>query len=437
MRKIALMIFLGFGFAVLPAVAQDDDIIEYVEEVEYDDSAEGASDESVSVTNDESNEVAESSDKTSQSAEITEVTSESTQDSSEVAESSEISDETKEEVASDESTTEATETAEVSDETSEEVAEADTEATAEVAESSAETTTEETTEDAQLEVLDEEEFANGDDSEYVDSEEVVEAESIDDYDNSLGSEPDYTYSTSDDKSDITRWNYTEKEIIKKEKIRQRQAEREAEYEKSVSRRRSGLFFGVGMGFSDTTIKGLADSFASGFLSGGGDGMSVMGIGVGAFAGWQVAFNEYAGVRMYGEFDYNLGKGIILAKVGNESIKADNNLWKALGNVDFYLEGSMGRNQTETLGVFLGLGAGYIFYKGGSGKDNNGGDVTWQSLHMIGFVVNYGIHTILGTNHRIELFVRNYPFMRVQTGQKYKNSNFTANMDAWLRYSYMF
>lgn len=434
MRKIALMIFLGFGFAVLPAVAQDDDIIEYVEEVEYDDSAEGASDESVSVTNDESNEVAESSDKTSQSAEITEVTSESTQDSSEVAESSEISDETKEEVASDESITEATETAEVSDETSKEV---DAETPAEVAESSAETTTEETTEDAQLEVLDEEEFANGDDSEYVDSEEVVEAESIDDYDNSLGSEPDYTYSTSDDKSDITRWNYTEKEIIKKEKIRQRQAEREAEYEKSISRRRSGLFFGVGMGFSDTTIKGLADSFASGFLSGGGDGMSVMGIGVGAFAGWQVAFNEYAGVRMYGEFDYNLGKGIILAKVGNESIKADNNLWKALGNVDFYLEGSMGRNQTETLGVFLGLGAGYIFYKGGSGKNNNGGDVTWESLHMIGFVVNYGIHTILGTNHRIELFVRNYPFMRVKAGKKYKNSDFTANMDAWLRYSYMF
>lgn len=434
MRKIALMIFLGFGFAVLPAVAQDDDIIEYVEEVEYDDSAEGASDESVSVTNDESSEVAESSDKTSQSAEITEVTSESTQDSSEVAESSEISDETKEEVASDESITEATETAEVSDETSEEV---DTETTAEVAESSAETTTEETTEDAQLEVLDEEEFANGDDSEYVDSEEVVEAESIDDYDNSLGSEPDYTYSTSDDKSDITRWNYTEKEIIKKEKIRQRQAEREAEYEKSISRRRSGLFFGVGMGFSDTTIKGLANSFASGFLSGGGDGMSVMGIGVGAFAGWQVAFNEYAGVRMYGEFDYNLGKGIILAKVDDESIKADNNLWKALGNVDFYLEGSMGRNQTETLGVFLGLGAGYIFYKGGKGKRYGVGDVTWKSLHMIGFVVNYGIHTILGTNHRIELFVRNYPFMRVQTGDTYKNSDFTTNMDAWLRYSYMF
>lgn len=437
MRKIALMIFLGFGFAVLPAVAQDDDIIEYVEEVEYDDSAEGASDESVSVTNDESSEVSESSDKTSQSAEITEVTSESTQDSSEVAESSEISDETKEEVASDESMTEATETAEVSDETSEEVAEVDTEATAEVAESSAETTTEETTEDAQLEVLDEEEFANGDDSEYVDSEEVVEAESIDDYDNSLGSEPDYTYSTSDDKSDITRWNYTEKEIIKKEKIRQRQAEREAEYEKSISRRRSGLFFGVGMGFSDTTIKGLANSFASGFLSGGGDGMSVMGIGVGAFAGWQVAFNEYAGVRMYGEFDYNLGKGIILAKVGDESIKADNNLWKALGNVDFYLEGSMGRNQTETLGFFFGLGAGYIFYKGGKGKKDGGGDVTWKSLHMIGFVVNYGIHTILGTNHRIELFVRNYPFMRVEAEKTYTNSDFTANMDAWLRYSYMF
>lgn len=363
MRKIALILLLGFGFTLSQAVAQDEEEIEYIEE--YEDNAGSASDSTEEYTDDSAT---------------------------------------------------ATSTA-------------NTEST--------ESTSNDSTDEAQLEPLDDIEFASDEDAEYVDDgEEYTEETTSDSTDDSeLGLSSDYE--GNDDTSDITRWHYTEKEIARKEEIRKRQAEREAEYEKSVSRRRSGLFFGVGMGFSDTTIKGLADSFASGFLSGGGDGMSVMGIGVGAFAGWQVAFNEYAGVRMYGEFDYNLGKGIILAKVGDESIKADNNLWKALGNVDFYLEGSMGRNQTETLGVFLGLGAGYIFYKGGKGKKDGGGDVTWKSLHMIGFVVNYGIHTILGTNHRIELFVRNYPFMRVETGVNYKNSDFTANMDAWLRYSYMF
>ena len=366
MRKIALILLLGFGFTLSQAVAQDEEEIEYIEE--YEDNAGSASDSTEEYTDDS-----------------------------------------------------ATATS--------------TESTANTASTSS--TSNDSTDEAQLEPLDDIEFASDEDTEYVDDgEEYTEETTSDSTDDSeLGLSSDYE--GNDDTSDITRWHYTEKEIARKEEIRKRQAEREAEYEKSISRRRSGLFFGVGMGFSDTTIKGLASSFASGFLSGGGDGMSVMGIGVGAFAGWQVAFNEYAGVRMYGEFDYNLGKGIILAKVGDESIKADNNLWKALGNVDFYLEGSMGRNQTETLGFFFGLGAGYIFYKGGSGKKDGGAEVTWKSLHMIGLVVNYGIHTILGTNHRIELFVRNYPFMRVQTNTTYKNSDFTTNMDAWLRYSYMF
>lgn len=423
---------LGFGFALLPAVAQDDDIIEYVEEVEYDDSAEGAEDGGVPVvSDDESAEVAEGSDKTSQSAEVA-VTSESSEEATEIAESSESSDEASAteattEVASDESTTESSEEA---TEVAESV-ESSEEATAEVAESSTEAT-DESAENTQLEALDEAEFANSDESEYEDVGEVAETTESSDDSMQLGGEPDYTYSTSDDKSDITRWNYTEKEIVKKEKIRQKQAEREAEYEKSIARRRSGIFFGGGMGFSDTSIKGLADSFTSGFL---GDGMNMMGIGLGAFAGWQIGFNEYAGVRMYGEFDYNLGKGVIVAKTDSTTVRADNNLWKALGNVDFYLEGSMGRNQTETLGVFLGIGAGYIYYKGGEAENN----VRYESLHMIGFVVNYGIHTILGTNHRLELFVRNYPFIKVQAGQQNNNAtaNYTANMDAWLRYSYMF
>ncbi len=359
MKKIALILLLGFGFVVSPAIAQDEEeVIEYVEE-EVEEGADNAgyADESIEVTNDET--ISEAAD--------------------------------------------------------------------------------DGVDGVRLEPLDDADFANGDDVEYTeDSDEYVEetvgASGDDDATEFSGDSADY--STSDDPSDITRWTYTEKEIARKEEIRRRQAEREAEYAKSLQRRRSGLFFGLGMGFSDTDLKGLAGVFGGSMFNMSGR-IDVMGIGIGGFAGYQIAFNEYSGIRAYGEFDYNLGNGIIVATVGDETVKADNNLWKALGNVDFYLEGNMGRNQTETLGLFFGLGAGYIFYKGGNGKDNNGAEVTWKSLHLIGLVVNYGIHTILGTNHRLELFVRNYPFIRVQTGQTYKTDNFISNMDAWIRYSYMF
>ena len=288
--------------------------------------------------------------------------------------------------------------------------------------------------EAQLEPLDDIEFASDENAEYVDDGEEYTEETTSQSTDETATELSSEYESNDDTSDITRWNYTEKEIARKEEIRRRQAEREAEYAKSLTRRRSGLFFGLGMGFSDTTLKDLGGVLGGAVL--GGE-LDVTGIGVDGFVGYQQAFNEYSGIRAYGEFDYNLGNGIIVANVGNETIKADNNIWKALGNIDFYLEGNMGRNQTETLGVFFGLGAGYIYYKGGKGKNDAGAEVTWKSLHMIGFVVNYGIHTILGTNHRLELFVRNYPFIRVQEGNNYTADSFTSNIDAWIRYSYMF
>lgn len=379
MKKIALILLLGFGFAVSPAIAQEEEeVIEYVEE-EVEEGDEGVN-------------------------------------------NAEFDDETIE-IIGDESGNQVNEMAEGDDGVN----------------------------GVKLEPLDDEEFADevidGDEtSEYAD--EVIDGDetseyaedaiddSLEDDTTALSSDESLDYSTSDDPSDITRWNYTEKEIARKEEIRKRQAEREAEYAKSLQRRRSGLFFGLGMGFSDTNLKDLGGVLGGSMLGMSGE-IDVQGIGVGGFAGYQIAFNEYSGIRAYGEFDYNLGNGIIVAKVENETVKADNNIWKALGNIDFYLEGNMGRNMTETLGVFFGLGAGYIFYKGGKGKDSNGSEVTWKSLHMVGLVVNYGIHTVLGTNHRLELFVRNYPFMRVQTGQNYKTDDFKSNIDAWIRYSYMF
>ncbi len=44
-----------------------------------------------------------------------------------------------------------------------------------------------------------------------------------------------------DNTDITRWNYTEDDIADAQAKMQRRAEREAEYQKSITRKRSGGF----------------------------------------------------------------------------------------------------------------------------------------------------------------------------------------------------
>lgn len=226
--------------------------------------------------------------------------------------------------------------------------------------------------------------------------------------------------TQEDKTDITRWNYTEEELAaKKAKAEKKMQEEKEAYELSITRRRSGMFLGGGMGYSGTGIKALADTVTG--------NSNVNGIGLGIFLGYQDAFNEYAGVRIYGEFDYNLGTGIFYANVQNgDTLRMDGNIMKGLGNVDFYLEGDMGRNGTETLGAFLGLGAGYMYYAGNA--DNN----KVQSVLM---AINAGVHTIIGDNNRIEVFLRWYPFIK---GVKATNkTEVSGTSDVWLRYSYIF
>lgn len=212
-----------------------------------------------------------------------------------------------------------------------------------------------------------------------------------------------------DSTDITRWRYTEEEIAKKEATAKKKAQQEAEYNQSITRKRSGMFFGLGMGYSSASISDLIKR------------MSSAGLGLGVFVGYQQAFNTYSGIRAYGEFDYNLGKGIFVGQIDGETYKAYNTMWKALGNIDFYIEGNMGRNFTETLGLFFGIGAGYIFNQGEKGG---------KSSHLVAMTLNLGIHTIIGTHHRIEVFGRMYPVGK-------SIDEITKNADAWLRYSYMF
>lgn len=228
----------------------------------------------------------------------------------------------------------------------------------------------------------------------------------------------------EDKTDITRWNYTEEELAaKKAKADKKMQEEKEAYELSITRRRSGMFLGGGMGYSGTGIKALADTVTG--------NSNVDGIGLGIFLGYQKAFNEYAGLRVYGEFDYNLGTGIFYAKVNNgDTLRMDGNIMKGLGNVDFYLEGNMGRNGTETLGAFLGLGAGYMYY---AGNDTN------NKVQSILMTINAGIHTIIGDNNRIEVFLRWYPFIKgLKAPAAGTNAtSVTGTSDVWLRYSYIF
>lgn len=206
-------------------------------------------------------------------------------------------------------------------------------------------------------------------------------------------------------TDITRWNYTEEEIAKKEAKAQKQAQREEEYEKSIEdRRRSGLFFGLGIGYS-----GGGGNFKNLFK------LQAHGIGAGVFVGYQQAFNQYAGFRAYGEVDYNAVNGTVYGKIGGDTEKEHR--LKALANIDFYFEGNMGYN-IETLGAFIGVGGGFIgqnFFSKGSN-------------YAFALAVNFGIHSVISTHHRIEVFMRVTPSLTSKTSDM---------ADVWLRYSYMF
>lgn len=258
---------------------------------------------------------------------------------------------------------------------------------------------------------------------YADNEEYIEevGNVADEYTEDSAS-PKARGNMTNDATDITRWTYSEQDLAKKAASAKRKAKQEAEYKQSIKRKRSGLFFGGGVGYSGLNLSNLSLERL----------LSVQGVGLGVFVGYQQAFNEYSGIRFYGEFDYNLGNGVFIANIDGTTYTAPNTNWKGLGNIDFYLEGNMGRNYTETLGFFFGLGAGYLY-------DRYVSNNKMHNHHLIAMNVNFGVHTILGTHHRIELFGRVYPYITDSNGAGSNNSSFSpgVNMDAWLRYSYMF
>lgn len=228
--------------------------------------------------------------------------------------------------------------------------------------------------------------------------------------------------------DITRWNYTDEELkAKKDKADKKAAEEKEAYELNVTRKRSGAFIGAGMGYSGTNSNAL-----------GLYGNRVNGIGIGLLLGYQKAFNMYSGLRAYGEFDYNLGTGILSARIDNQKRKMNSNILKGLGNLDIYLEGNMGRNGTETLGAFFGLGVGYMSYAAT--------EISYK-VDAVVMALNAGIHTIIGNSNRVEIFLRWYPYISAPkngngtsggtSGGTSKNPSVSTATDIWLRYSYIF
>lgn len=206
-----------------------------------------------------------------------------------------------------------------------------------------------------------------------------------------------------DATDITRWTDSEEDIARRKARAKREAQQELEYKQNLTRQRSGAFIGLGTGYSSLAVLKIP---------GASEYLSLKGAGLGVLIGYQHALNMYSGFRIYAEGDVNFNKGVFWGKASGTAYSTDLAI-KALGNVDFYLEGNMGRNYTETLGVFVGLGAGYIYEP--SYKTN-----------MAALTVNGGFHSIILTHNRIELFARIYPLYNV-----------AQNMDIWLRYSYMF
>lgn len=220
---------------------------------------------------------------------------------------------------------------------------------------------------------------------------------------------------------INEWVYTPEEIARKDRIAAIQAREKAEYEQSMRRKRSGVFVGGGLGWSNAAS--ITDAFA-----GLGSGkLTTSGVGADVIGGYQAAFNEYAGLRLYLGASYHIGNGIFYGKAGDVKIPNPSSVFKAHVNVDLYIEGNMGRNNSETLGVFLGIAPAYIFRKS---------DDAFYGSNAFGLMLNLGIHTILGNHHKIELLGRFVPYINYPKGT---NTTLTVvdNLDAMLRYSYMF
>lgn len=222
-------------------------------------------------------------------------------------------------------------------------------------------------------------------------------------------------------NDITRWEYSEQDLEMQEKREAYKAKVQEEYNMSITRKRSGYFLGGGLGYARAGSDNIFEG--KGLLN-------VNGIGAELVTGYQRAFNEYSGTRFYAGVGYNLGNGVFVASSGGKTETAKANIFKAHIDIDFYLEGSMGRNNTETLGAFLGLGGGYIHYRGSD---------DYKGFREFALLVNLGLHTIINNNNKVELFARVYPFVKNPTNGTANNAKFdiTSNVDFMIRYLYLF
>ncbi len=250
--------------------------------------------------------------------------------------------------------------------------------------------------------------------------------------------------------DITEWN-PEQEISTKPKFAPKTTE-------EILRERTGLFVGFGVGATLTKL-GVEQSIPLGYGSSGDlitDNYKInvkdTSANIGIMVGGQFPFNIYSGLRVYGTFDMNLPDSVIYQNITsdypdylNDKTRIDSIMYHIAANLDFYVEGDVG--ESETLGVFAGLGIGYAFWQG---KGTLDGNITMNDgvqygpidikvkIHQAVLSVNLGLRSVIANHHVFELAMRMYPGWIDLSGGGISNlGNVFDNTSYTIRYSYLF
>lgn len=175
---------------------------------------------------------------------------------------------------------------------------------------------------------------------------------------------------------------------------------------------SGTFFGGHIGYSsrDVTI------FENNNIT-----MKTMLVGV--VFGYQNAFNDYSGIRLYGSLDISPGGSVLYHKYSEGTYRMKSLLGILSGNADIYV-GYKSRNGNY-FGVFGGIGLGYM---------TSNGDSKYYKFREVALLTQAGFFDVINGKHRFELVARITPLLMMG---KASNENIVGNVDGFLRYSYLF
>lgn len=159
---------------------------------------------------------------------------------------------------------------------------------------------------------------------------------------------------------------------------------------------SGAFVGLGLGVEQGKATGKTAD-ATNKMKG------KVGLDVEVLAGYKHLFNNYFGIRGYGQLVY-APTIKYKASQGTDTFKGSN--FEINANVDVLA--NFINNSSYSLGGYLGLGFGAINY----GKWKRNGETSLKAKTGFNTALNLGVRSVIATNHGIELGVR-IPFVPVK------------------------